>query len=161
MGYTGNVKSRDVSAFMSDLNEIQQRSAYSRFYIQGTRWSDNDVYGHINNVVYYSLFDTTVNRFLINECGLRLGESEVEAYVVSSACDYFSSSAYPSDLEVGLRVNKLGNSSVEYGLAVFEVDSQVAKAAGRFTHVFVDKETKQATAIPNPIRDELSALLRN
>ena len=96
------------------------RANYRHFQPITTRWHDNDIYGHVNNVVYYSYFDSAVNAYLIARGGLDIHEGEVVGFVVSSSCDYFASIAFPDVLEVGLRVGKLGNSSVQYELAIFK-----------------------------------------
>lgn len=140
------------------LERGSQRNDYGYFVPLTTRWHDNDIYGHVNNVVYYSYFDTTANSFLINEGGLDIHMSDVIGVVVSSHCDFFSSIAYPDELEGGLRVGKLGNSSVTYELAIFKRGESSAVAAGSFTHVFVERETQRPTPIPDRIRGALQKL---
>lgn len=103
---------------MSESKARPLRDEFGYLCPVDSRWADNDVYGHINNVVYYSYFDSTINRYLIDHGGLDIHDGEVIAYVVSSGCDYFEAAAYPDALRVGLRVDKLGNSSVRYGLAL-------------------------------------------
>lgn len=142
----------------SMLERGSQRSDYGYFVPLTTRWHDNDIYGHVNNVVYYSYFDTTANSFLIHEGGLDIHTSDVIGVVVSSNCDFFSSIAYPDELEGGLRVGKLGNSSVTYELAIFKRGEPGAVAAGSFTHVFVERETQRPTPIPERIRGALQKL---
>lgn len=123
-----------------------------------TRWRDNDVYGHINNVVYYSYFDSAINRYLIEEGGLDIHGGEVIAYIVHSHCNYHAAAAYPDALSVGLRVAKLGNSSVTYQLALFGETGEM-KAEGQVVHVFVRREDQRPTPIPNRLRDALGALV--
>ncbi|PZR73887.1 MAG: thioesterase [Stutzerimonas stutzeri] len=123
-----------------------------------TRWHDNDIYGHVNNVVYYGFFDTAVNNYLIQQGGLDIQDGDIVGFVVSSACDYFASIAYPDLIEVGLRVARLGNSSVQYELAIFREGEQEACAAGRFVHVFVDRASNRPIAIPGRLRAALEAL---
>ena len=135
------------------------RSAYRVFRPIGTRWGDNDVYGHVNNVTYYSFFDTAVNTYLIEVGGLDIHDGEVVGFVVSSACDYFASIAFPERIEIGLRVGKLGNSSVQYELAVFKAGEEDACAAGRFVHVFVDRSSNQPVPIPGQLREALQRLV--
>lgn len=135
-----------------------QRSDYRHFQPITTRWHDNDIYGHVNNVTYYSFFDSTVNSYLIERGGLDIHEGSVVGFVVSSACDYFASIAYPDLIEVGLRVAKLGNSSVQYELAIFRAGEEEACAAGRFVHVFVDRQSNQPVAIPAEMRQALEHL---
>ena len=134
------------------------RADYRHFQPITTRWHDNDIYGHVNNVVYYSYFDSAVNAYLIERGGLDIHKGEVVGFVVSSSCDYFASIAFPDVLEVGLRVGKLGNSSVQYELAIFKAGEAQACAAGRFVHVFVDRASNRPTPIPNNLRRALEAL---
>ena len=105
-----------------------RRSDYAHFQPISTRWHDNDLYGHVNNVTYYSYFDSAVNAYLIEVGGLDIHNGEVVGFVVSSACDYFASIAFPERIEIGLRVGKLGNSSVQYELAVFKAGEAEACA---------------------------------
>jgi acyl-CoA thioester hydrolase len=139
--------------------QTPQRSDYPHLQPITTRWHDNDIYGHVNNVTYYSFFDSAVNSYLIERGGLDIHDGEVVGFVVSSSCDYFASIAYPDLIEVGVRVGKLGNSSVQYELAVFKVGEAEACAAGRFVHVFVDRASNRPVAIPDGLREALSLLL--
>ncbi|MBT8148792.1 MAG: acyl-CoA thioesterase [Gammaproteobacteria bacterium] len=134
------------------------RSDYRYFTALTTRWHDNDIYGHINNVIYYSYFDTIANHFLIHRGGLNIQIGDVIGVVVNSSCDYFSSIAYPDELEGALRVGKLGNSSVTYELAIFKRGENTAVAAGTFTHVFVGRESQKPTPIPAAIRKALQGI---
>ncbi len=134
------------------------RRDYKHFQPITTRWHDNDIYGHVNNVVYYGFFDTAVNNYLIRQGGLDIQDGDIVGFVVSSACDYFASIAYPDLIEVGLRVARLGNSSVQYKLAIFREGEQEACAAGRFVHVFVERASNRPTAIPGRLRAALEAL---
>lgn len=136
-----------------------QRSDYRRFQPITTRWHDNDIYGHVNNVTYYSFFDSAVNSYLIEHGGLDIHDGDVVGFVVSSSCDYFASIAYPDLIEIGLRVGKLGNSSVQYELAVFKTGEEEACAAGRFVHVFVDRASNQPVPIPARLRQALEQLV--
>lgn len=136
-----------------------QRADYRHFQPIITRWHDNDVYGHVNNVTYYSFFDTAVNTYLIEQGGLDIHDGKVVGFVVSSACDYFASIAFPDRLDIGLRVGKLGNSSVQYELAVFKAGEDEACAAGRFVHVLVDRATNQPVAIAGVLREALQRLV--
>ncbi|MDN5420483.1 MAG: acyl-CoA thioesterase [Pseudomonadales bacterium] len=135
------------------------RDDYRHFQPITTRWHDNDAYGHVNNVTYYSFFDTAVNTYLIEQGGLDIHDGEVVGFVVSSACDYFASIVFPERIEIGLRVGKLGNSSVQYELAVFKAGEQEACAAGRFVHVFVDRASNQPVPIPGMLREAMQGLL--
>lgn len=132
---------------------------YRYFLPITTRWMDNDVYGHVNNVTYYSYFDTVANHFLIREGGLDIHTSPVIALVVESKCSYRAPVAYPDDLRAGLRVDKLGNRSVTYGVAVFAIGDDEPVAHGHFVHVFVDRESRKAVPIPDRIREALATLV--
>ena len=140
-------------------NAAPQRAEFTCFFPLTTRWADNDIYGHVNNVVYYAYFDTVANRYLIDRCGLDIHSGRVIAFVVSSSCDYFSPVAFPDQLEGGLRVNRLGNSSVEYGIAIFKAGQSQACAAGSFTHVFVDRQSQRPVPIDGALRRGLEAVL--
>lgn len=133
----------------------ETRSNYKQFYPITTRWMDNDYYGHVNNVTYYSYFDTAANRYLIEAGGLDLETAQVIGVVVNSGCTYKSPVAYPQMLEAGLRVNRLGSSSVEYGIAIFAEGEQHASAFGHFVHVFVDRSSNLPVPIPAEIRTAL------
>jgi len=139
--------------------KIETRSNYIVFNPITTRWSDNDIYGHVNNVVYYSYFDTAANHYLINEGGLDINNSPVIGFVVNSGCNYHSAIAYPDKIESGLRVDRLGNSSVQYGVAIFKEGEEKAAANGHFVHVFVDRKTNKPVSIPTEIRQALHAIL--
>ncbi|HBO13275.1 MAG TPA: thioesterase, partial [Halieaceae bacterium] len=114
---------------MSD-REQPRRGDYRVFYPVSTRWADNDIYGHVNNVVYYAWFDSAVNRYLIEEGGLDIAGGDVVGFVVSSGCEYLAPVTYPEPIEVGIRVDRLGNSSVRYGVAVFRAGEDAACAHG-------------------------------
>lgn len=131
------------------------REHYRVFYPITTRWHDNDIYGHVNNVTYYSYFDSAVNRYLIEEGGLDIHRAPVVAFVVSSSCDYRAPLAYPQHLEAGIRVEKLGNSSVVYRVGIFVAGEADAAASGGFTHVFVARADNRSTPIPAVIRAAL------
>jgi acyl-CoA thioester hydrolase len=123
-----------------------------------TRWMDNDVYGHVNNVTYYSYFDTVANEYLISRGGLDIERSPVIGLVVESGCRYHAPVAFPQRLRAGLRVDRLGNRAVTYGIGIFTEDSDEAVADGHFVHVFVDRATRTSTAIPGPLRQALGAI---
>lgn len=142
---------------MSDDKPIA-RSDYALFYPITTRWMDNDIYGHVNNVTYYSYFDSAVNRYLIEKGGLDIHNAPVVGYVVNSSCNYLSPIAYPDDIEAGLRVNKLGNSSVTYGVGIFKKGEATACAFGDFIHVFVNRAENKSVPIPAAIRSALEKL---
>ncbi|WJG09492.1 thioesterase family protein [Aliiglaciecola sp. LCG003] len=140
------------------MNNKMSRDQYQYYYPVQTRWSDNDIYGHVNNVQYYSYFDSAVNRYLIEHGGLDIHHSPVVGYVVESKCRYFSPIAYPEKLEIGIRVAKLGNSAVTYELGLFKVGEDMPSAEGYFVHVFVNKQTNQSVSIPEQLRSALEAL---
>lgn len=124
-----------------------------------TRWMDNDAYQHVNNVVYYSYFDTAVNRFLIDHGVLDIHADRVVGLVVDTGCAYFSSVSFPDTVHVGMRVAKLGNSSVRYELALFRNDEARPAAAGHFVHVYVDRDSNRPVSVPAAVRALLAALL--
>lgn len=136
-----------------------QRKDFNWFSPLTTRWADNDIYGHVNNVMYYSYFDSTANRYLIEQGGLDIHNGPVIGLVVDSGCSYFAPVAFPDALEGALRVAHLGRSSVRYELAIFRPNAEDAVAQGHFVHVFVDRQTRQSTGIPGQLRDALAQLL--
>ncbi|RLA46561.1 MAG: acyl-CoA thioesterase [Gammaproteobacteria bacterium] len=137
---------------------VPGRADYKVFYPITTRWSDNDIYGHVNNVIYYSYFDTAANRYLIEEGGLDISDGRIVGYVVNSGCQYHAPITYPETIEAGLRVDRLGNSSVQYGIAIFKAGEAVAAAHGHFVHVFVEREANQSVPIPQNLRAALERL---
>ena len=134
------------------------RRDYPHFETIHTRWMDNDIYGHVNNVVYYSYFDSVANLYLIEVAGLRIHSDNIVGFVVSSGCNYFAPIAYPDKLEGGLRANKISGSSVEYGVAIFRQGEETAVADGFFTHVFVDRTNGKPVRIPEAIRAALEKI---
>lgn len=136
----------------------QTRSAYRVFRPIGTRWMDNDAYGHINNVVYYSFFDTAVNGHLIEAGALQVETSPVIGLVVETHCNFFASLAFPQAVEAGLRVAQVGRSSVRYEIGLFGAGEPLTAAAGHFVHVYVDRQTRRPTALPAPLLDAVEAL---
>lgn len=134
------------------------RSEYPHFLGLPTRWMDNDVYGHVNNALYYAFFDTAINHYLITEGGLDITAGTVIGFAAESHCQYLQPLAFPEVVEVGLRVGSLGNSSVRYELAIFKESEVFAAAMGYFVHVFVDRETQRPVPIPAPIREALERL---
>ncbi len=137
---------------------IPTRQDYFVFQPITTRWMDNDLYGHVNNVTYYSYFDTAVNRYLIEEGGLDIHRAPVVGFVVDSRCSYRKPIAYPDAIEAALRVDRLGNSSVQYGIGIFREGEPHACAHGYFVHVFVDRASNQPTPIPASIRSALERI---
>jgi acyl-CoA thioester hydrolase len=134
------------------------RSDYKYLQTITTRWMDNDAYGHVNNVVYYSWFDTVVNQFLIDRGALHIEDSPVIGLVVETQCNYFSSVAFPDRVEAGLRVAKLGQSSVRYEVGIFRNGEERASAQGHFIHVYVDRETRRPCALPEKMRSVLQSI---
>lgn len=132
---------------------------YKHFTPITTRWMDNDIYGHINNVVYYSYFDTAANLYLIEAGNLDIANGDVIGLVVESHCAYHAPLSYPMVLRAGLRVDKLGNRSVTYGIAIFAEGDEQAAAHGHVVHVFVDRFTRRSVDIPSAIREALEAIL--
>lgn len=136
-----------------------ERAGDYRYFLPiTTRWMDNDVYGHVNNVTYYSYFDTVANHFLITEGGLDIHTSPVIALVVESTCAYRAPAAYPDALRAGLRVDALSRRSVTWGVAIFGAGADEPLAHGRFVHVFVDREHRKAVPIPDAIRAALESI---
>jgi acyl-CoA thioester hydrolase len=135
------------------------RAAFPHFQAIGTRWMDNDVYGHVNNVVYYAYFDTAVNQFLIERGVLDIHKGEVVGFVVDSGCAYFSSISFPDTIHAGIRVAKLGNSSVRYEIALYRNDDALPCAAGHFVHVYVERSSNRSVPIPAAVRAVLATLL--
>jgi len=138
--------------------EKRLRSDYARFRVLPTRWADNDIYGHINNAAYYGFFDTAVNCFLIEEAGLDIQAGAVIGLVVETGCNYFAPLAYPETVESGLRVSRLGKSSVSYELGLFRQGEDDPAAQGRFVHVYVDRETRRPVSLPEAMRQALELI---
>ncbi|WBQ05551.1 acyl-CoA thioesterase [Kribbella sp. CA-293567] len=134
------------------------RSAYPHFLAIGTRWKDNDVYGHVNNVEYYSFFDTVINEFLIRVGELDIHRGDVIGLCVESQCGFRQSLAFPETVDAGLRVAKLGNSSVTYEIGLFREGSAEPAATGRFVHVFVNRSDRRPVPIPAGIRAALEGI---
>ena len=134
------------------------RSAYRRFLAIPTRWMDNDAYGHVNNVVYYSWFDTVVNAYLIERSVLDVEHSPTIGLVIETQCNYFDSLAFPQLVEAGLRVAKLGASSVRYEIGLFAQDAPLTAAKGHFVHVYVDRMTRRPVSISPALRAVLESL---
>lgn len=144
---------------MSTRPAIGKRAEYKHFRIIPTRWMDNDVYGHVNNVTYYSYFDTLLNRYLIDEGGLDFMNGSVIGIAVETLCRFHKSFAYPENIDAGLRIGKLGTSSVRYEIGLFGEGESEARAEGHFVHVFVDRVTQRPVPIPAGIRAALERIL--
>ena len=136
------------------------RADFPHFLAIPTRWMDNDVYGHVNNVVYYSYFDTVINEYLIREGGLDIHDGGVVGYCVESHCRYLAPLAFPETIAAGMRVAHLGKSSVRYEIALFREGEDAPAATGWFVHVFVARPDDRPTAIPPGIRACLERLRR-
>lgn len=134
------------------------RADYRVFRAIPTRWADNDVYGHVNNVVYYGWFDTAVNGWLVENGLLDIGSSEIVGLVVETSCSYLESVAFPEEVEIGIAVAALGRSSVTYQVGVFRKGGDVAIAQGRFTHVYVTRADQRPTPIPERARARMEAI---
>ena len=147
---------------MTDETKRIARADYPHFLEIPTRWNDNDVYGHVNNVEYYAFFDTVINHWLINEGGLDIhtrGAGEAVGLCVESRCSYRAAIAFPDVIEAGLRVGHLGNSSVRYEIGIFSAGDEQASADGHFVHVFVDAAGRDPVPIPESIRASLERLI--
>ena len=144
---------------MTDKTKPSLRQDYRHLSQIATRWGDNDTYGHVNNVVYYSYFDTAVNHHLIKEGGLDIHTSGIIGLVVESRCSYFSSLTFPDMVTVGIKVIQLGNSSVRYEIGLFRNEEFLAAAVGQFVHVYVDRVSSRPTTIPARIRAVLEPLV--
>ena len=140
------------------VRERAARDAYWHFTTLTTRWADNDAYGHLNNVVYYSLFDTAVNEALIRAGLLDVANSPAVGLVAETGCRYFEALAFPDVVEAGLRVAHLGRSSVRYDIAIFKKEAAQAAAQGHFVHVYVDRESRRPVELPPAVRGFLLSL---
>ncbi len=138
--------------------QAETRRNYKHFHEITTRWMDNDIYGHVNNVIYYSWFDTAVNRFLIANDVLDIEHSPVVGLVIETQCNYFAPVAFPDRITIGVRVAKLGNSSVRYEVGVFREDEEEVSAQGHFIHVYVSRETRRPVALPDKLRTVLQTI---
>ncbi len=144
---------------MSKDSDLMHRSDYPHWLRIQTRWMDNDSYGHVNNVQYYSFFDTVINDYLIRNCELDPANSKIIGVAVETYCQFHSSLEFPEPVAAGLRVSKLGNSSVRYEVGIFGEHADAPAATGHFVHVFVDAKTRRPAKIPAPIRNGLAKLV--
>ena len=135
------------------------RTGYRFMHVIATRWMDNDVYGHVNNVVYYSYFDTVINLYLIRHGGLDIHAGGQIGLCVESHCTYAAPLAFPGNVEAALRVERLGRSSVRYGVGLFAESAETAAAEGWFVHVFVDRDTRRPIAVGENLRAALEQLM--
>lgn len=134
------------------------RSDYKAFRSIGTRWQDNDVYGHVNNVVYYSWFDTAVNAFLIEQGVLDIHAGQTIGLVIETHCNYFSPLAFPETVEAGIRVARLGRTSVRYEVGLFAQGQEFAAAQGHFIHVYVDRQTRRPVSLSPQLQSVLESI---
>jgi acyl-CoA thioester hydrolase len=141
------------------MKSLETRASYAHFTRLDTRWNDNDAYGHINNIVYYAFFDTAVNRHLIESGCLDIHGSPAIGLVVETQCRYFKPIAYPDVVHVGIRVARLGSSSVRYELGLFANDDDAVAAEGHFVHVYVDRATSRPVPLPDHTRRVLQGLV--
>jgi len=135
-----------------------RRSDYKHFLTVETRWMDNDVYGHVNNVVYYSFFDTAVNRYLIDEGVLDIRAGDTVGFVVETSCSYEKPIAFPDRVTAGIRVARIGTSSVRYEIGIFRNDDDESSAHGHFVHVYVDRAAERSRPIPEAMRAALEKI---
>lgn len=139
--------------------QAEPRSAFKAFRSIGTRWSDNDVYGHVNNVVYYSWFDTAVNGLLIEKGAIDIHKGKVIGLVIETQCNYFAPLAFPENVVAGIRVAHIGSSSVRYEVGLFPEDAaQTCAARGHFIHVYVDSSTRRPVPLPPELLSVLETL---
>jgi len=136
-----------------------RRVAYKTFVTIPTRWADNDIFGHMNNVVHYALFDTAVNTWLITRGVLDIHHGEQVGLIVETGCRYFAEMAFPDVVTAGIRVARLGTSSVRYELGLFRNDDEEAAAEGFFIHVYVEKATRKPQPLNAPLRAALETIL--
>ena len=144
---------------MTKREDREARTSYARLVPITTRWSDNDVYGHVNNVVYYAYFDTAVNGLLLEAGVLDIERGAVIGLVVETGCRYHASVTFPDRIEAGVRVARLGRSSVRYEVGIFREGDAPAAAQGHFVHVYVDRATRRPVPLPNALRAVLTALV--
>lgn len=135
-----------------------KREDYRHFTIIQTRWMDNDVYGHVNNVIYYSWFDTAVNSHLIEQGALDISQGGTIGLVAETQCNYFAPLAFPQTVEAGIRVAHIGNSSVRYEVGLFAMGEELAAAQGHFIHIYVDRQTRLPVPLPAKLRAVLESL---
>lgn len=138
---------------------LKNRDQFKFFLDIQTRWADNDIYGHVNNVTYYSYFDTAANALLIQKTGFDIHQSQSIGLVVDSACSFFQELSFPEIIQVGVAIGKIGNTSLRYELAIFKQGQEQASAQGHFVHVFVDRETRKTLPISESTRDVLEKFL--
>jgi len=144
---------------MTHRAQPEPRGSYRHFSAVPTRWMDNDAYGHVNNVVYYSWFDTAVNRYLVDAGALDIQAGTVIGLVIETHCNYFAPLSFPQAVEAGLRVAQLGRSSVRYEVGLFAPGQPLSAAGGHFIHVYVDRATRRPVDLPEALRTALQPLI--
>ncbi|GAA3529335.1 thioesterase family protein [Aeromicrobium panaciterrae] len=142
------------------MSEPTLRTDFPTLRTISTRWEDEDVYGHVNNVVYYSFFDTAVNGFLIDATGTDIRKLDAIGLVVETQCTFMRSLAFPDDVQAGIAVTKMGNTSIVYRIGLFQGDTDEPAAIGQFVHVYVDAATRKVTRVPQSIKDAVEPLAR-
>ena len=135
------------------------KSEYNYFSKLSTRWNDNDVYGHMNNIIYYALFDTVVNKWLIKNKLIDIKNGQIIGLIVQSGCNYFSSFEYPENIDAGIRVTKIGTSSVRYEVGLFHEKEEISSADGFFIHVYVDRQTNKPLPLNYNFKKNLDTIL--
>lgn len=140
---------------MANRPEPRPRGDFKHFMLITTRWADNDMYGHVNNVAYYAFFDTAVNRYLIEHGGIEPMTSSIIGLVVETGCVYFQSLSYPENIEIGLVAAHIGRSSVRYEIGIFAEGADQASAQGHFVHAYVDAKTRRPEVLPAQLRAAL------
>lgn len=149
-----------MNSSQSTRPQAESRSAFKVFRRIDTRWMDNDVYGHVNNVVYYSWFDTAVNAHLIEQDALDIHHGETIGLVIETQCNYFAPLAFPQIVEAGIRVSKMGSSSVRYEVGLFAQGEALCAARGHFVHVYVDKQNRRPVqGLPQNLKKVLEKLV--
>ncbi len=143
---------------MSQRRPPAQRASFKHFLTIPTRWMDNDIYGHVNNVIYYSWFDTIINRYLIDPGGVDIHDGQIIGFAIETMCRFHQPFTYPEDVEAGLRIGHLGSSSVRYELGLFGAGEADARADGHFVHVFVDRQTQRPSPLPERLRQALERI---
>lgn len=145
---------------MSTRPQPLKRSDFTQFISLSTRWNDNDVYGHLNNVVYFELFDTAINSFLIRNNLINIYSGKVVGLVVENKCSYFSSVKFPDELDVGIKVSKIGSTSVTYLIGIFNKNVEISSAIGTFVHVYVERVNHVPVPLNEVFRSELQKLMK-
>jgi len=145
---------------MSRVPDLKPHN-FSKTISISTRWSDNDIYQHVNNVVYFSFFDTAVNQNLLEQGVLSIEHSDIVGLVVNNQCQFFAPITFPDQVHVGINVEKIGNSSVTYCLGIFKNDEESLSALGSYTHVYVDRKTQRPVSIPEKTRALFESMMIN